>query len=166
MPLDQDIELIKKQEEALQFGGFTEADAWVLGQRMRKLAEDRKLPLVMDIRLGQRPLFYTALPGTSVDNYEWVRRKVRTVLRFEKSSYLVGREHEKKNIVFSAIRGINPMKYALAGGGFPIRVKGVGMVGTVTVSGIPQRQDHGFVVEALSGFLNVEHDSLALPVET
>ncbi len=163
MSVDTDIELLIKQEQVLQFSSFTEEDAWNLGQLMRAKAVERKLPLVMDIRIGPRQLFYTALPGTTQDNLEWVRRKVRTVLRFEKASYLVGREHEKKNIVFSAIRGINPMKYALAGGGFPIRIKGVGVVGCVTVSGVPQRQDHAFVAESLSDILSVKYSDLALP---
>lgn len=165
MSVDADIQLLVQQENVLQFPSFSEDDAWKLGQAMRAMAVARKLPLVMDIRIGQRPLFYTALAGTSQDNYEWVRRKVRTVVRFEKSSYLVGREHEKKNIVFSAMRGINPMKYALAGGGFPLRVKGAGMIGTVTVSGIPQRQDHAFVAESLCNYLNIDYGSLALPAE-
>jgi uncharacterized protein (UPF0303 family) len=123
------------------------------------------LPFVIDIRLGARQLFHTALPGTSLDNAEWVKRKVRTVRRFERSSYRVGREHEKKNIVFAAVRGINPMKYALAGGGFPIHLAGSGVVGTVAVSGMPQRQDHEYIVECLCRHLDVDYEKLALPPE-
>ena len=39
------------------------------------------------------------------------------------------------------------------GGSFPIRVAGVGIVGAVTVSGLPQAQDHALVVEGLRDFL-------------
>jgi uncharacterized protein (UPF0303 family) len=165
MSLDTDIEALIHQEAKLRFASIDESEAWRLGNTMRGLALERALPLVIDIRVGNRPLFYTALSGTTVDNYDWVRRKVRTVMRFEKSSYRVGREHEKKNLVFSALRGINPMKYALAGGGFPIHILGTGVVGSVTVSGIPQRQDHAFVAECLSRHLGVDYDSLALPPE-
>ncbi len=165
MSLDADIECLVRQEQALRFKSFSEQDAWTLGNAMRTLALERKLGFVIDIRIGARPLFYTALPGTVQDNYEWVRRKVRTVLRFEKSSYRVGREHEKKNVVFSAIRGINPMKYTLAGGSFPIHVNGVGVIGAVTVSGVPQRKDHEFVVECLCKFLGLSYADLALPAE-
>jgi uncharacterized protein (UPF0303 family) len=35
-------------------------------------------------------------------------------------------------------------------------------VGTVTVSGVPQREDHGIVVEALAGLLGRDVAGLAL----
>ena len=40
--------------------------------------------------------------------------------------------------------------YATDGGSFPLNVEGAGVVGSVTVSGLPQRDDHNLVVEALS----------------
>jgi uncharacterized protein (UPF0303 family) len=166
MSLDADIACLIRQEDALRFTAINEQTAWDLGTLMRSLAVERKLPLVIDIRVGDRLLFHTALPGTTIDNYDWVRRKVRTVMRFEKCSYRVGREHEKKNIVFAVARGINPLKYALAGGGFPIHVKGTGVVGCVTVSGVPQRDDHNFVAECLSRHLGVDYATVALGPET
>ena len=41
----------------------------------------------------------------------------------------------------------------LAGGGFPLKLRGVGCVGAVTVSGLPQREDHEMVVAALAAAL-------------
>ncbi|MCA0434479.1 MAG: heme-degrading domain-containing protein [Proteobacteria bacterium] len=163
MSLESDIALIKRQEELLQFSKFDEADAWALGQSMRALAEKKKLPLVMEIRVAGRPLFYTALPGTTSENPDWVRRKVNTVMRFAAASYRVGLQYRLSGNAFDASRGLNPIDYAPAGGGFPIHIKGTGVVGSVTVSGIPQREDHGFVVEALAAFLNVSLKEIQLP---
>lgn len=163
MTIEQDIAIIARQEEALRFEHFSEADAWALGGLMRQLAEERQLPLVIDIRIGTRPLFYTALPGTTPENPDWVRRKVNTVYRFHKSSYRVGREFALKGKVFDASRGVTLADYAPQGGGFPIHVKGTGVVGAITVSGIPEREDHGFVVQALCRHLGVDHGLVALP---
>lgn len=165
MGLQTDIEMIRRQEAVLQFVSFDEADAWRLGALMREMALERGLPLVIDIRIGQRPLFYTALPGTAADNPEWVRRKVNTVLRFLRSSYLVGREYALSGKGFDAGHGIDPMQFANHGGGFPIHIIGTGVVGAVTVSGIPQREDHGFVVAGVAAFLGVDGAGIALPAE-
>ena len=162
MSLDSDIAQIMRQEQELHFAAFSEEDAWVLGSRMRQAAVERNLPFVIDIRIGNRPLFYTALPGSTPENPDWVRRKVNTVYRFHKSSYRVGREYQLQGRGFDATRGLDPMDHAPAGGGFPIHITGTGVVGAVTVSGVPQREDHGFVVEMLCRVLGKDHAALAL----
>ncbi len=42
--------------------------------------------------------------------------------------------------------------YAAHGGVFPITIDRVGVVGTVGVSGLPQADDHAFVVRALRAY--------------
>lgn len=158
-----DIELLQRQEERLQFASFTEDDAWILGNAMRAAAVERGLPLVIDIQVAGRKLFYAALPGSAPDNAEWVRRKINVVMRYHKSSYLFGRELALKGESLAEGRGVLPIEYAPHGGCFPIRIRQVGVVGTVTVSGIPQRQDHAFVAEALANHLGLSYSELALP---
>ena len=51
----------------------------------------------------------------------------------------------------------------LAGGGFPLKIAGVGCVGAVTVSGLTQREDHEVVVAALAAALGVDAAAVALP---
>lgn len=161
MNLESDIARLKQQEERLVFQSFSEEEAWKLGSAMRALAQERKLPLVMDIRIGIRPLFYCAMPGTTPENPDWVRRKINTVYRFEACSYRVVLEYRLKGNPFDASRGLDPLTYAPAGGGFPIRIAG-NVVGAVTVSGVPQRDDHNFVAESLSRHLGVPYASIAL----
>jgi uncharacterized protein (UPF0303 family) len=165
LSLTQDIDRLQIQEEKLRFLKFDEDDAWALGSILRNVAHTKKLPMVIEIRISNRPLFYVAMPGTTPENPDWVRRKANTVYRFHKSSYRVGREYEHKGNKFDASRGIDPLEYANAGGGFPIHIIGTGVVGAVTVSGIPQRDDHNFVVEALATFLKVDLQSIALGPE-
>lgn len=165
MSLNDDIEKIKQQEQELRFASFTEADAWALGSQMREACARRKLPLVIDIRVGNRQLFYAALPGTNPDNDHWVRRKANSVQRFFKSSYLLGRELARDGKTLSANRHVDADDYVSDGGGFPIYVEGAGIIGAVTVSGVPQRDDHDFVVEQLCIYLKKDQASLALGPE-
>ncbi|MFW5807997.1 MAG: heme-binding protein, partial [Spirochaetota bacterium] len=44
-------------------------------------------------------------------------------------------------------------EYAPHGGSFPILLRNTGIIGTVTVSGLAQEEDHDLVVEALSEYL-------------
>ena len=166
MSLESDIAQLVVQEQRLRFDHCNEADAWALGSQMRAAAEIRNLPFVIDIRIGNRPLFFTALAGSTPENPDWVRRKVNTVMRFHKSSYRVGREYLLKGQAFDASRGLDPMDFAPAGGGFPIHIKGTGVVGCVTVSGVPQRGDHNFVAEMLCQFLGIDDPGMALGPET
>ena len=166
MSLADDIACLKRQEERLQFRAFDEATAWQLGSRMRDQAAAQKLPFVIDIRIGIRPLFYTALPGSTPENPDWVRRKINTVYRFEASSYRTTLEYKHNGKSFDVSRGLEPLQYAPAGGGFPIRIIGTGVVGAVTVSGVPQRDDHNFVAENIAHYLGLPYDEIALGPET
>ena len=51
--------------------------------------------------------------------------------------------------------GVEPRCFAAHGGAFPIRIRDVGVIGTITVSGLPQAQDHAFVTEMIEMFLGV-----------
>jgi len=75
------------------------------------------------------------------------------VERFGASSFLVGRRLAVRGQELDAAYGVDPARYAAHGGAFPIRVRDVGVVGVVTVSGLPQADDHALVVEAVSAHL-------------
>ena len=53
----------------------------------------------------------------------------------------------------------------IAGGGFPISVKGAGVIGALTISGLPGRRDHGVAVDALCEHLGLDKTAYALPAE-
>ncbi len=144
---------IEEQERRLVFTHFDEADAWALGCLLVNLATERRLPVAVDIRRGQQQLFHAGLPGATADNDGWIERKVRVVYRFAASSYLVGRRLAAKGRDLDESMGVDPALFAAHGGAFPVRVPGVGVVGVVTVSGLPQAEDHALVVEALETFL-------------
>jgi uncharacterized protein (UPF0303 family) len=133
----------------LQFARFNEESAWHLGLRLRQFAMARKAPLVIDVRRFGHPLFYCALPGSSPDNAAWAQRKANTVARFHRSSYYMGLELQLKGTNLADRFGLTLNEFAAHGGSFPIAVAGTGVIGSATVSGLPQRDDHQLVVEAL-----------------
>ncbi len=118
-------------------------------------------PIAIDIGFFAQPLFFHAMPGTTPDNVAWLRRKRNVVRQFHRSSYAVGLWLKQKQSSLEE-RGLDPRDYAAHGGGFPIFVQGVGCIGAITVSGLPQREDHELVVEVLAGFLGQPLDELAL----
>ncbi len=97
MGLSEDLERVALQERELQFARLDARTVWDLGASLRKMAEDRGLAVVIDVRRFGQPLFYTALEGTSPDNVEWVRRKSNVVARFHRSSYGVRLSMKMKN---------------------------------------------------------------------
>lgn len=121
------------------------------------MARDRHAPVAIDIRRGGQQLFHAALPGSTPDNDAWIDRKRRVVDRYGCSSLLVGSRFRAKGTTFEESSRLDPDVYAAHGGSFPINVEGVGVIGTVTVSGLPQLQDHRLVVEALEQFLAEQH---------
>jgi len=160
-----DIRQIVRQESSVVLAAFSPEIAWQLGVSLREIAVARGLPLVIDVRRFGDPhqkLFYTALDGTTPDNARWVERKINVVARFHKSSYHVGRLLELSGLSFSERYNLPESDYATHGGSFPIRVKDAGIVGAVTVSGLPQREDHNLVMEALCLLTGQDHEALRL----
>ena len=145
-----------QEEQELQFAKFNELTAWKLGSQLVELATDKGLAVTIDITRGEHQLFHASLPGTSADNDEWIKRKVRLVYRFGHSSFYMGQLLKSKGKRIEDSYLIPENLYAPHGGCFPVIVKGTGMVGTVTVSGLPQEEDHKLVVQAIREFLAKE----------
>jgi uncharacterized protein (UPF0303 family) len=159
----QAIAQIIRQEQALIFPSFGENEAFALGHRIRDIAVTEKLGIATEISLWDRQLFYATTAGSTVDNQEWLRRKFNVVRRFHASTYRLVLEQNRDDRMFALHKALNVEDYALAGGGFPIRVSGAGVIGAVIVSGLPQREDHNLVIRAVAEHLGQDPVALALP---
>jgi uncharacterized protein (UPF0303 family) len=144
---------VEAEEAELVLPRFDLADAWALGSRMREAALAAGLPIVIGITLGEARVFHTALPGSSADNDGWLERKTRVARRYGRSSFGVGLSFRASGGDFDTDARLDPTLYAAHGGFFPITVAGGAVVGTVGVSGLPQADDHAFVVEHLRAWL-------------
>lgn len=151
--MDQILEQLLQEEQELQFVSFNESTAWQLGFHLVERAQKEGLPIAIDITRGSHQLFHASLPGTSADNDEWIKRKVRLVYRFGHSSFYMGQLLKSKGKRLEEAYLIPEGEYGPYGGCFPVIVKGTGMVGTITVSGLPQEEDHKFVVQVIREYL-------------
>ncbi|MGW3127671.1 heme-degrading domain-containing protein [Streptomyces sp. NPDC001076] len=151
--LTPSVEELERQERRLVFRQFTYDDAWALGSLLVEMARERQAPVAIDIHRAGQQLFHAALPGSAPDNDAWITRKRRVVERYGSASYLVGARFRAKGTTFEESSRLDPDEYAAHGGSFPITVENAGVIGSVTVSGLPQLDDHRFVVEALENFL-------------
>src|SRR5215216_4252682 len=151
--MDDLLKQLLYEEQELQFMSFNEATAWQIGCQLVERALKEHLPITIDITRGSHQLFHTSLHGTSSDNDEWVKRKVRLVYRFGHSSFYMGQLLQSKGKSIKEAYLLSESEYAPHGGCFPIVVKGTGMIGTITVSGLAQEDDHKFVVQAIRDYL-------------
>lgn len=147
------LDRVEAEERELVLPRFDLSDAWTLGSRMRTAALEAGLPIVIGITLGEARVFHTSLPGSSADNDGWLERKTRVCRRYGRSSYWVGQSFRAAGKDFDLDARLDVRQYAAHGGVFPVLVAGVGAVGTVGVSGLPQADDHAFVVEHLRAHL-------------
>ncbi len=152
----EDLEKIGEQERRLRFRQFDAETAWAIGSALKAEAERRGVAVTIDIQVNGHTLFAYAMRGTSPDNWDWIRRKKNVVQRYQRSSYAVGLKNEAAGTNFHAKTGLDVKDYAVHGGCFPILLEGTGCVGTITVSGLPQREDHEMVVEALARHLGIQ----------
>jgi uncharacterized protein (UPF0303 family) len=160
MPEDTDalntealIAEVEEQERRLIFTRFRHEDAWALGSILVAFGTERGLGITIDITRGEQQLFHAALAGTTANNDDWVARKTRTVRKYGISSFLVGLRHRSSGTPFETQPWADNTLFAAHGGCFPITVKDSGVIGTVTVSGLSQAEDHALVVEAIEAFL-------------
>lgn len=157
-----DLARLTLQEEQLQFDTFSPDTAWQLGTRLKEAIEVHGKAAAIDIQLFGQPLFFYAMPGTTPDNIDWIRRKRNVVQRFHRSSYAMRLELRKKGTTLTDQSGLALRDHATAGGCFPILLRGTGCIGTIAVSGLPMRNDHNIIVGVLADWLNCSPGELLL----
>jgi uncharacterized protein (UPF0303 family) len=156
-----DLARIALQEERLRFPRFHAGVAWELGCALKQAAEERGAAVAIDIATHAQPLFFHAMAGTTPDNPEWVRRKRNVTLRLFRSSYAIGLELKRDGRTVESKYGLGP-DFMAHGGSFPVWIAGSTCVGAITVSGLPQREDHDLLTRSLAAFLGFSAEELAL----
>ncbi len=150
--LKNELNALKTQEEKFQFSHFTAQDIWKLGTQMAETAMRRSLPIAISIRLFSGvTAFQFCCEGANLHNEIWMDRKERTVREMEMSSLRMYTEFALDGVSMEE-KLMDRYEYACCGGGFPIRLRNAGVIGVIIVSGLPHKDDHAFIVEALDEY--------------
>ncbi len=156
MTMDELIAILEMQEEILQFTHFTNDDAWELGNMIAAEAKRRKMPIMLSIRLNNGlVVFQYASDGMNLNHEKWLERKQNTVKRLERSSlhtYMMLNKAEER----LADWFMDEREYAACGGGFPIRVEEVGVIGSILVAGSDHVLEHDLIVKCVSRYLHID----------
>lgn len=159
---ERDLARIERQEQRLVFARFEPETAWTLGTRLKAMAEARGAGVAILIRIARRDVFAYTMPGSTPANADWARRKCNTVELLARSSYGAALAPPRDGETIAQRMALDLRDYGFAGGGFPISVDGLGAIGAVAVSALPQREDHELVVEALAALIGVPLAEVAL----
>ena len=162
MDIEKDLKQIALQEERLRFERFDSGVAWDLGLALKAAADKRGVGVAIDISTPSYTLFSHAMQGTTPDNAEWVRRKRNVTLRFHRSSYAIRLELQRNRRTLEEQHGLKADDYMAHGGCFPIRLAGPTCIGAITISGLPQREDHDLLTRTIAAFLKVKVEDVAL----
>ena len=157
MTVEELLSILEMQEEVLQFTHFTNEDAWELGNVIVAEAHKHKLPVAVSIRLNNGyTVFQYAADRTNLDNERWMARKYNTVKVKEMSSLRAYTTLRAEGITLDDWF-MDPAEFAVFGGGFPIRVEEVGVIGVILVSGLEHFADHDLIVKAVSKYLHIDN---------
>lgn len=156
LTIDEAIKVLEMQEEILQFSHFTNEDAWELGTMVVIAARKLGVPITVSIKLNNGfTVFQYGFDGTNLLNENWIRRKSNTVKVVEKSSlfvYMLMKQSEEELEDWN----LDSKDYAAYGGSFPIRVEEVGVIGSITVSGLDHVTDHDLLIKCISKYLHID----------
>ena len=137
MMLEESVKVLTMQEEILQFSHFTNEDAWELGSYMVEEAARNDLPVAVSIRLNNGyTVFQYGFSGTNCSNELWMKRKENTVRMMEMSSLRLYMLLKLKQETLE---------------------EGVGVIGSVIVSGLDHMADHDFAVACISQYLRIDN---------
>jgi uncharacterized protein (UPF0303 family) len=141
------------EEQILTLPSLDLAGALEIGEIAKSLAVLRKLPLAIQVRLGDWIIYHASLPGSTTENHWWIDRKARVVLLKHHSTMYERVSAEERGVDWHKENNSLDETHAIHGGGLPLITKDDGFVGMLLISGLPQVEDHLLSVEVLTEFL-------------
>jgi len=141
------------EEQILTLPSLDLAGALEIGEIAKSLAVLRKLPLAIQVRLGDWIIYHASLTGSTSENHWWIDRKARVVMLKHHSTMYERVSAEERGVDWHKENNLLDETHAIHGGGLPLITKNEGFVGILLISGLPQVEDHLLGVEVLTEFL-------------
>ena len=144
---------LHNEEAVLILPSLINLDAVEIGQIATEIGIERKLPIAIEVRLGDWIIYHVSLPGSTPENDWWMSRKARTVMLKHHSTMYERVSAEERGVDWHKENNLPDETHAIHGGGLPLITKNEGFVGVLLISGLPQVEDHLLGVEVLTEFL-------------
>ena len=141
------------EEAVLILPSLTNLDAVEIGQIATEIGIERKLPIAVEVRIGDWIIYHVSLPGSTAENDWWISRKARVVMLKQHSTIYERVSAEERGVDWHKENNLLDETHAIHGGGLPLIIKNEGFVGVLLISGLPQVEDHLLGVEVLTEFL-------------
>ena len=140
------------EEQILKLPSLSNNDAIEIGQIAVTLGSHRKLPIAIEVLIGDWVVFHASLEGSKPENDWWINRKVEVVVLNQHSTMFERVSAEERGVDWHKENGVTDETHAIHGGAIPLSTD-EGFKGILIISGLPQVEDHLLAVEVLTEFL-------------
>ena len=144
---------LQKEEQLLKLPLLDNLNAVEIGEIAKSIGLLRKLPIAIEVRLGDWIVYHVSLPGSTPENDWWMSRKARAVMLKQHSTMYERVSAQEREVDWHKENNLLDETHAIHGGGLPLITKNEGFVGVLLISGLPQVEDHLLGVEVLTEFL-------------
>ena len=144
---------LQREEQILKLPSLDIDGALEIGDIAKSLGQARKLPIAIEVRLGDWIIYHASLPGSTPENDWWMSRKARTVMLKHHSTMYERVSAQERGVDWHKENNLLDETHAIHGGGLPLITKNEAFVGVLLISGLPQVEDHLLGVEVLTEFL-------------
>jgi uncharacterized protein (UPF0303 family) len=141
------------EEQLLLIATLSNMEAIEIGQIATAIGIEERLPIAIQVRLGDWIIYHTSLPGSSTENDWWLARKARVVKLKQHSTLFEQISAKERGVDWHEENNLLDETHAIHGGGLPLISKDKGFVGCLLISGLPQIEDHLLGVRVLTEFL-------------
>ena len=140
------------EEKVLKLRSLSNKDAIEIGQIAVTLGSQNKLPIAIEVRIGEWIVFHASLEGSKPENDWWINRKVAVVELNQHSTMFERVSAEERGVDWHKVNCVTDETHAIHGGALPL-ITEEGFKGILIISGLPQVEDHLLAVEVLTEFL-------------